>query len=93
MGIFLGLLAGILWLCTIIRSRINIKLYNSEYGTDFKPHKIFSRDSSVERRACDFTFWYSNVKPQNKKKALVNNILTIVIVICIIAIVSLYFMH
>lgn len=76
-----------------IRRRIGLKIYNSEHGTNFKPHGLFRTDFSVRRFICDFTYFYWNVKPENKKLAVKNNIISAIIftyILVVIITVNLY---
>ncbi len=77
----------------LIRRRINYKIYNSEKGTNFKalgPFQISVTDPY--RLKCELTYFYWNVKPENKKIVLINNIISAIILsyMLIVVIGNLY---
>lgn len=60
------------------RQRINLKIYNSEQGVNHKHSDLFKQlingsDGSVKPR----TLLYWKVKPENKRLAMLNNIIAI----------------
>lgn len=76
------LIAVIFFITFFSRIFINSKIYNIENGTKLTP--IYSPFDSIKTNyfehnlKCTFSFWFSNFKPENKKRVIISNILSII---------------
>jgi hypothetical protein len=61
---------------------INSKIYNKENGTNYSPIYFFApgylSDNFEHSVICTLTFWFSNYKPENRKRVFLSNILSVI---------------
>jgi hypothetical protein len=61
---------------------INSKIYNVEDGTDYSPIYFyfpgFLSDNFGHSVQCMFSFWFSNYKPENRRRAIISNVLSVI---------------